>query len=97
MIGSPLGSEPLPVRVTVSPSLTVWSGPAFAVGKPSSFLIVPVKLFMLAVRNRAFLRLLRVSSTVSCRSVTVSPVTDTVIVPLVPPTGMVTVPAANAV
>ena len=82
----------------MSPSFTVWSGPAFAVGKPSSSRIVPVKLAMLAVTNRAFVvRLLRASSTVSCRSVTVSPVTDIVIVPVVAPCAIVTVPVAAPV
>ena len=81
----------------MAPSATVWSGPAFAVGKPSSSRIVPVKLAMLAVRNRAFVGLLRVSSTVSGRSTTASPVTSTVIVPLVSPGAMVKVPAASAV
>ena len=81
----------------MAPSFTVWSAPAFAVGKPSSSLIVPVQVAMLAVTNRALVGLLRASTTVSCRSVTVSPVTSTAIVPVVVPCAMVKVPAANAV
>ena len=79
----------------LSPSVTL-AGPVRRSLKSSS-VIVPVKVFMLAVWNVAFVRLLRDTTTVSGSSVSVSPCTSTVIVPVVCPAAMVTTPAVNAV
>ena len=78
----------------LSPSATV--GELTDTVSPSSSLIVPVPLP--AVDDTvALVGLLRVTTTVSCDSWFVSPVTDTAIVWLVVPGANVSVPAVSAV
>ena len=80
-------AEPLFPSATLGESID-------SVGVPSSSVIVPVPL---AVEIVAFVGLLRVTTTVSFDSSSVSPVTDTSKVRLVVPAAKVSVPPVIAV
>ena len=90
------------LRLTVKVMFVEPLSPSFTVGELtesidlSSSLMVPVPL-LAVVDSVALVGLLRVTTTVSCDSYVVSPVTDTVIVPLVSPAAMVKVPELSAV
>ena len=92
----PLAALSVAVNVSVveplSPSVTL--GESMEMVTLSSLTIVPVPV---AVEIVAFAALLRVTMTVSSASSSVSPVTDTLKVWLVVPTGKVSVPPVIAV
>ena len=90
------GWSTVAVTVAVPPfsAIDVGATVNVTVGVSSSSVIVPVPV---AASSVAFTGLLSVTTTVSCGSSVVSPVTDTVRVWLVAPAVKVSVPAGSAV